>query len=217
MSKAAAKKRQRTVEIIRLLTEEFPDSRCSLHYTNPLELLIATILSAQSTDVLVNKVTPALFNKYKTARDYAAVLHEELADDIRSTGYYNQKAKNIQTCCSIIDETYKGDVPDTIDELVKLPGVGRKTANVVLGCVFNTPGIVVDTHVKRLAGRLALSDKKAPDKIEIDLNNFVPREEWTHFSHLLVDHGRKYCQARKPQCAECPISSLCPSNELPVT
>jgi len=207
--------KQRVLKIIELLSEEFPNSQCSLNFSSPLELLIATILSAQCTDERVNKVTPDLFSKYKTAKDYANALPAELAEDIRSTGFFNQKTRSIQRCCRIITDEYNGKVPRTMEELTRLHGVGRKTANVLLGNAFNTPGIVVDTHVKRLAGRLGLSEKKDPDKIEKDLNDIVPQEEWTHFSHLLVDLGRKYCKAKKPHCTDCPINKQCPSCELP--
>ncbi|GAG17702.1 unnamed protein product, partial [marine sediment metagenome] len=190
------------------------DSKTALNYTNALELLIATILSAQCTDERVNKVTPELFKKYPAPQHYVDVSLEELGGDIRSTGFFNNKAKSIQKCCREIIDRFGGKVPNILEDLVSLPGIGRKTANVILGNAFGVPGIVVDTHVKRLAGRLALSDKKDPDKIEMDLNKIVPQEEWTHFSHLLIDHGRKTCQARKTLCAQCPISHLCPSSEV---
>ena len=204
----------RVEKIIEILSKEFPDSKTALHYTNALELLIATILSAQCTDERVNKVTPELFKKYPAPQHYVDVSLEELGDDIRSTGFFNNKAKSIQNCCREIINRFSGKVPNNLEDLVSLPGIGRKTANVILGNAFGIPGIVVDTHVRRLSGRLVLSDKKDPDKIEMDLNEVVPREEWTHFSHLLIDHGRKTCQARKPFCTKCPINRLCPSSEV---
>ena len=203
----------RCKKVIEQLTHDFPDAKCSLNFSNPLELLIATILSAQCTDARVNKVTPALFKKYRTPQDFVAVAQEELGEDIRSTGFFNNKAKNIQRCCAALIERHKEAVPKTMEELVKLPGIGRKTANVLLGNAFGIPGITVDTHVKRLSSRLGFSDKSNPDKIELDLNEIVPQSEWTHFSHLLIDHGRKTCQAKKPLCAQCTIKELCPSRE----
>lgn len=204
---------KRVIEIIDILSREFPDSQCSLNYSCPLELLIATILSAQCTDVRVNKVTPMLFKKYSSPKHYVRVSHEELGEEIRSTGFYNNKAKSIQNCCCVLLDEHNGRVPDTLEALVKLPGVGRKTANVILGNAFGIPGIVVDTHVKRLSNRLGLTANSNPDKIEMDLNAVVPQREWTHFSHVLIDHGRKTCRARKPICSECPVNSLCPSRE----
>jgi len=214
MAETIQEKKQRTKKIIDILTKEFPDSKTALNYTNALELLIATILSAQCTDERVNKVTPELFKKYPAPQHYVDVSLEELGDDIRSTGFFNNKAKSIQKCCREMIDRFGGKVPNTLKDLVSLPGIGRKTANVVLGNAFGIPGIVVDTHVRRLAGRLALSDKKDPDKIEMDLNGVVPQEEWTHFSHLLIDHGRKTCRARKTLCAQCTINHLCPSSEV---
>ena len=211
---ALYEKKKRVEKIINILNKEFPNSRCTLDYSTPLELLVATILSAQCTDERVNRVTPGLFKKYPAAQHYAAVTLVELGSDIRPTGFFNNKAKSIQNCCREMLEKFDGEVPGSLEDLVSLPGIGRKTANVILGNAFGIPGIVVDTHVKRLAGRLGFSDKKDPDKIEIDLNKIVPQEEWTHFSHLLIDHGRMTCQARKPLCAQCPINRLCPSSEV---
>ena len=207
-------RKKRVKEIIDILSREFPDSQCSLNFSTPLELLVATILSAQCTDVRVNKVTPALFKQYSSPNQYAHASLEELSEDIRTTGFYNNKAKSIQNCCKALLDNHSGAVPDTMNDLVKLPGIGRKTANVILGNVFKIPGIVVDTHVKRLAGRLGLSENNNPDKIETDLNAIVPHADWTHISHLLIDHGRKTCQARKPLCGTCPIGALCPSREV---
>jgi len=211
MAESLERKKERVRQIIELLKSEFPDSKISLDFTSPLELLVATILSAQCTDERVNQVTPGLFRKYRTPEDYVSVPHEELAADIRQTGFFNNKAKSIRKCCRRIIDAYDSAVPTSMEELTTLPGVGRKTANVLLGSAFGTPGIVVDTHVKRVSGRLGLSDKKDPDKIETDLNVIVPQPEWTHFSHLLIDLGRKQCGARQPLCAECPVNHLCPS------
>jgi len=214
MAEKIQDKKNRVKQIIIILNKEFPDSKCSLNFTTPLELLVATILSAQCTDVRVNKVTPGLFKKYSSPKHFAEVSLEELGNDIRSTGFFNNKSKSIQNCCIELLEKFSGEVPGNMDDLVSLPGIGRKTANVILGNVFGIPGIVVDTHVKRLSNRLGLSDNNNPDKIEKDLNEVVPEKEWTHFSHLLIDHGRKTCQARKPLCEQCPINLLCPSSEV---
>lgn len=202
---------QQTAKILTALEKEFPDASCSLNFTNPLELLVATILSAQCTDERVNQVTKELFKKYRTARDYATVPIGELERDIQSTGFYRNKAKNIQECCRILHEKYHGQVPRSLDELVTLPGVGRKTANVVLGTAYGIPsGIVVDTHVARISRRLGLTQETDPGKIEEDLMRLVPQDQWIPFSHRMIKHGRKYCTARKPRCAECPMSSFCP-------
>ena len=207
--------KQRTRQIIKLLKREYPDARCSLNHSNPLELLVATILSAQCTDERVNLVTADLVRKYRRAEDYYAVEQAELERDIRSTGFYRNKAKAIQGACRIIAEQHKGRVPENLDDLIALPGVARKTANVVLGNAYGiTSGIVVDTHVARLSERLKLSEHSQPEKIEQDLMSLVPRKDWINFSHLLIAHGRKVCQARKPLCAECAIEPLCPSSLL---
>jgi endonuclease-3 len=199
-------------QLLGILQETYPDAHCALNFTTPLELLIATILSAQCTDVRVNLVTPALFQKYRTAVDYVAADPEELARDIQSTGFYRQKARTIQRCCAALVQQHNGAVPDTMEALVELPGVGRKTANVVLGNAFGRPhGIAVDTHVQRLARRLGLTTETTPDKIERDLVALVRRKDWTLFSHLLISHGRTVCQARVPHCAACPVHHLCPS------
>jgi endonuclease-3 len=204
--------KSRLRQLLGILQEAYPDARCALNFTTPLELLIATILSAQCTDVRVNLVTPALFRKYRTAVDYAGAAPEELARDIQSTGFYRQKAKAIQRCCAALVQQHNGAVPDTMEALVELPGVGRKTANVVLGNAFDRPyGIAVDTHVQRLAQRLGLTTETTADKIERDLVALVRREDWTRFSHLLIFHGRIVCKARVPQCAACPVHHLCPS------
>lgn len=212
---AATEDKQRMRKIISLLKKAYPDARCSLNFTNPLELLIATILSAQCTDERVNIVTRDLFIKYRSADDYARASREELEQDIRSTGFYRNKAKSIQGACAIISQKHKGRVPDTIEELLALPGVARKTANVVLGNAFGiAEGIVVDTHVERLTRRLGLTEEKQPEKIERDLIELVPRRDWIDFSHLLIYHGRRVCKARTPLCEECAIEKLCPSSLL---
>jgi len=202
--------RARVAKIIPLLSKRHPDAACALHFKNPLELLVATILSAQCTDVRVNQVTKDLFGKYKTAQDYARARPERLEDDVRSTGFYKNKAKSIINCCKKIVEKHGGKVPGTMEELVALDGIGRKTANVILGNAFGVPGITVDTHVKRVAYRMDLTRHQDPVKIECDLMELVPREEWTRFSHLIIFHGRYTCAARKPRCAECVVETLCP-------
>ncbi|MGA9995411.1 MAG: endonuclease III [Pyrinomonadaceae bacterium] len=207
--------KERTRKIIKLLKRAYPDAKCSLNHTSPLELLIATILSAQCTDERVNLVTADLFRKYDSAADYLRVPQTELEQDIRSTGFYRNKARAIQGACRIISEAHGGRVPDNLEELLALPGVARKTANVVLGNAFNiTSGIVVDTHVQRLSERLALTAEKQPEKIERDLMLLVPRKDWILFSHLLIAHGRAVCKARTPLCDECIVESLCPSSLL---
>lgn len=204
------KLKNRISKIIKLLKKEYPDGKTALHFSNPLELLIATILSAQCTDERVNTVTSNLFKKYTSTRDYADVELTELEKDIHSTGFYKNKAKSIKNCCREIGEHFSGEVPATMEDLITLPGVGRKTANVVLGSAFGIPGIVVDTHVGRLTQRLELTDQDDPDKIEFELMELIPKNEWTPFSFLLVDHGRKICQSRKPHCFECKLNKLCP-------
>jgi endonuclease-3 len=202
----------RVDKILAILHQTYPDARCALEFSTPLELLIATILAAQCTDERVNLVTRTLFRKYRTAADYASADIEELARDVQPTGFYRQKARNIQRCCDTLLTQHAGVVPDTMAELVRLPGVGRKTANVILGNALHRPqGIAVDTHVKRLAQRLGLTTATNPDKIEQDLLALVPREFWTLVSHLLIFHGRALCKARTPQCEICPVSHLCPA------
>ena len=192
----------------------YPDAHCELEHRNPLELLIATILSAQCTDKQVNIVTAVLFKKYRRAADYAAVPLEELQEDIKRIGLFRNKAKNIQNCCRVLVESHGGKVPATMDALVALAGVGRKTANVVLGNAFGVnEGIVVDTHVGRLARRLGLTAEKTPEKIEVGLQKLVPRADWMMLSHWLIFHGRRRCSARKPECGECEIALLCPSQK----
>lgn len=203
--------RLRTAEIIRRLKKEYPDAHCALHHTNAFELLIATILSAQCTDERVNIVTADLFRKYRRPQDYLDVLPEELERDIHSTGFFRNKAKNIRGACEKIIELYDGDIPQTMEELLILNGVARKTANVVLGNAFGiASGVVVDTHVSRLSQRLGLTENSAPEKIEMDLQELVPEKDWIMFSHWLISHGRKICQARKPKCDECALNDICP-------
>jgi endonuclease-3 len=200
---------KRVKEIIKILSKEIPDSTIALKFSNPFELLIATILSAQCTDVKVNQVTVGLFKKYRSARDYAESNLLKLEEEIRPTGFYRNKAKSIQKCCQELEKRFGGEVPKTLKDLFTLPGVGRKTANVILGNAFGIPGIVVDTHVHRVSRRIGLTRNDDPVKIEFDLMEIVPKEEWTHFSNLLVWHGRKTCVARKPLCGICPIRKGC--------
>ncbi len=211
----ATTERKRTAQIIRLLRRKYPDAHCSLNYSTPLELLVATILSAQCTDERVNIVTADLFRKYRAAEDYANAPLDELEQDVRSTGFYRNKAKAIQGACKIISTEYDGLVPADLEKLVALPGVARKTANVVLGNAFNVAsGVVVDTHVSRLSQRLGLTTQTDPEKIERDLMELVPEKEWVDFSHLLIYHGRATCKARTPLCEECVVEHLCPSSRI---
>jgi endonuclease-3 len=204
-------KLQRTEEIIAGLRKAYPNAHCELNYSKPLELLIATILSAQCTDKQVNIVTAELFKKYRTADDFAKADLTALEEDIRRLGFFRSKAKNIQACCRKLVEQYGGEVPRTMEQLVQLGGVGRKTANVVLGNAFGiNEGVVVDTHVGRLSQRLGLTNQTTPEKIESDLEKLVPRKLWTLFSHLLIWHGRRRCFARNPDCPNCEIKNLCP-------
>ena len=215
MRESADNKKIRLGKIIGALAKAYPAATTALTHENPLELLIATILSARCTDERVNKVTPVLFRTYSGARDYMTADQKELEEIIRSTGFFRAKAKSIQGCCRTLVDNYEGRVPATIEELTLLPGVGRKTANVVLGSAFGkAEGVVVDTHVKRLAGRMRLSAENTPEKIELDLMNLVPKKHWIDFSHMLILHGRKICRARKPLCPECPVNQHCPSAEL---
>lgn len=203
--------RFRARTLARRLRRAYPDAKCSLDFTTPLELLVATILSAQCTDERVNVVTKSLFKKYRAAEDYLRVKPEELERDIHSTGFYRAKAKHIRGCCQTLIEKFGGDVPDNLEDLTQLPGVGRKTANVILGNCYGQPAITVDTHVKRLAGRLGLTDETDPDKIELDVQKVLPKKDWTFLSHALILHGRNVCQARKPRCGECVLRDMCPS------
>lgn len=209
----AADEKKRAGKIIGLLKRAYPDVRCSLNYSTPLELLIATILSAQCTDERVNLVTNNLFRKYKGAEDYARAAPAELERDIHSTGFFRNKAKAIQGACRMIIEEYGERVPDTVEELIALPGVARKTANVVLGNAYGiASGVVVDTHVSRVSQRLKLTEYEQPEKIERDLIELVPRKAWIIFPHLLIAHGRAICKARTPLCHECPVERFCPSS-----
>ncbi|MEM2119097.1 MAG: endonuclease III [Candidatus Bathyarchaeia archaeon] len=202
----------RTQKIIKLLEKEHPDAKIALHYTNPLELLVATILSAQCTDERVNKVTETLFKKYKQAKDYANANLKELEQDIKPTGFYRNKARNIKRCCQMLTEKFGSQVPRTMKELLELPGVARKTANIVLTNAYGiVEGIAVDTHVRRLAARLGLSKNSDPEKIEQDLMKIVPKTSWAHFTDLLIFHGRRVCKAKNPNCKECVLRKICPS------
>lgn len=201
---------QRTRRLIRELARLYPDAHCSLDYANPLQLLIATVLAAQCTDVLVNKVTPALFARFPDVNAFATASQQELESLIQRVGFFRSKAKNIIRCCQRILEHHDGQVPRRMEDLVQLAGVGRKTANVVLGNSFAIPGLPVDTHVGRLSQRLGLTVNTTPVRIEEDLTALVPKNEWTMFSHRLIYHGRQVCHARKPRCEECTLASLCP-------
>ncbi len=199
-------------EVLGRLKAETPDATTELRWNNPLELLVATILSAQTTDVRVNGVTEKLFDKYHTVRDYAEADPEELEEDIRPTGFFRNKARSLQGMARALLKDHGGEVPRAMPDLIALPGVGRKTANVVLGNAFSVDeGVVVDTHVRRLSNRLGLSAEKNPEKVERDLMRVVPREDWTVFPHLLILHGRRVCKARKPDCPACVLKDICPS------
>jgi len=211
-NKTESENQSRVLRIIELLEKEHPDAKIALKFSNPLELLVATILSAQCTDNRVNMVTQSLFKKYKKAEDYANVEVELLEEDIRSTGFFRNKAKNIKKCCRLLVEKYDSKVPNTMESMLELPGVARKTANIVLSNAYGVvEGIAVDTHVRRLAQRLGLSEYEKPDKIERDLMNIVPRDLWKKIADLLIFHGRRVCVARKPKCSICAINDLCPS------
>ncbi|HEY3040313.1 MAG TPA: endonuclease III [Pyrinomonadaceae bacterium] len=207
--------KQRVRQIIRLLKRAYPDAKCSLNHSSPFELLIATILSAQCTDARVNIVTQDLFRKYRKPEDYLKVSENELQRDIRTTGFFRNKTKSIQGTAKVLTDQYGGQVPETIEELLELPGVARKTANVVLGNAFGvSSGVVVDTHVSRLSHRLGLSAEKTAEKIEQDLIAIVPKKDWVIFPHLFIAHGRAICKARNPLCAECVVEKVCPSSYL---
>jgi endonuclease III len=210
---------ERAPVVIRLLREEYPDARVALRFSNPLECLVAVILSAQATDVKVNEVTETLFRKYRTPEDYLRVPEEELAADLKPTGFFNQKTRAVRGACRMIVEEFGGRVPDTMADLVKLPGVARKTANIVLGNSYPEKlatdpdvGIAVDTHVRRVSQRLGFTEQKDPTKIERDLMELLPKDEWFGFSYLLIDHGRALCKAPTPKCEPCPVNHLCPSS-----
>jgi endonuclease III len=212
---AAAQRKARARKIIARLKREYPDATCALHHRNALELVVATILSAQCTDARVNMVTPHLFAKYRTAADYAAADPHVLETEIQSTGFFRNKTKSIIGMAQALVERHGGEVPQTMDELTALPGIGRKTANVILGTWFRkNEGVVVDTHVHRLSRLLGLTRQDDPVKIEQDLMEIVPRDDWTWFSHTLIQHGRAVCIARRPRCADCVLNRLCPSSQV---
>ena len=201
--------REKARAVLDILEREFPDARTALDHSNPLELLVPTILSAQATDKLVNRVTAALFKKYKTAADYAGADISALERDIGSVNFFKNKAKNLKACCALLVAAHGGRVPGTLEELVELPGVGRKTANIVLGNAFGKNALAVDTHVKRVAGRLGLTAESDPDRIEEDLCAVIPEKRWTKTTHLFIFHGRKTCKARGPLCDGCPVQAYC--------
>jgi len=207
--------KEKIIDIIKRLKKEYPEAKTALHFKSPFDLLVATILSAQATDVLVNKVTADLFRKYKSVKDYADVPLETLRKDVSSINFYKTKAKNIQASAQIIVENFHANVPKTMEELTSLPGVARKTANIILSNAYGiNAGIAVDTHVKRLSYRLGLTKNEDPVKIERDLMESAPREDWANLSHLLIFHGRKICQAKKPKHQECVLSDICPSKDI---
>ena len=210
MKESLAIKRQRVKDISAIFGKIYSDADCTLEYTTALELLIATQLAAQCTDARVNIVTKDLFVKYPDVYAFANADELELQEDIRSTGFFRNKARNIIACCRMLIDEYNGKVPEKMEELLKLPGVGRKTANLVLGDFFGIPGVVVDTHATRLSNRMGLTTNQDPYKIELDLQKIVPQDEWADFCHKLVYHGREYCNARKPKCEICPIAHICP-------
>lgn len=206
-----ADRKRRADQIRRILAKTYPDARCALDFKTPLQLLVATILAAQCTDARVNIVTKTLFKKYRSAADFATAPLAELERDVQSTGFFRNKAKNIQGCCRLLVEQFDGKVPADMDTLVQLPGVGRKTANVILGTAFEiTSGIVVDTHVIRLSHRMGLTEEEDPVRIENDLTELIPRRDWIAFGHHLTHHGRQICVARKPKCDACPVNRVCP-------
>jgi endonuclease-3 len=207
-------KKKRAQHIIEILDPLYTREKTALKYKTPFQLLISTILSAQCTDKQVNTVTKTLFKKYKKPQDFINAPIAELEEDIRPTGFFRNKAKSIKGCTQGLVDYYGGEVPSTMDELVKLPGVGRKTANCVLGAAFDVPGVVVDTHVKRLSLRLGLTVNQNPDKIEKDIERLLPKDRWRRFSDILIYHGRAVCKARKPDHAQCPVFNLCPSNSI---
>jgi endonuclease-3 len=201
--------KERARKIMNVLKKVYPDARCMLHHQNAYELLVATILAAQCTDQKVNEVTASLFKKYRTPADLAAADLSLLEKEVKPTGFFRQKARSIRNCCTVIIREHGGKVPGTMEELVKFPGVGRKTANVVLGECFDKPGIIVDTHFRRVTARLGLTGNDDPDKIEADLDELIALKDRTLFSHVITFHGRRICVARKPRCEECPVNSLC--------
>lgn len=214
MRETKEQKKKRTLKIIKHLKKNYPDAECALNFSNPMELLFATILSAQCTDKRVNIVTKDLFKRYKTATDYAEADLPELESYIRTAGFYRNKAKNIKGAAQAIVEKFNGKIPKKLEDLVTLPGVGRKTANVVLGNAFGIPGLTVDTHMTRLNRLLGLTKNRDAVKIEFDLMKLVPEKEWTEYSHLIIHHGRARCVARRPDCLNCEIKNLCPSAKI---
>lgn len=208
---------KRVPEIIRILKKEYPDAKCQLNFKTPFELLIGVILSAQCTDKKVNEITPGLFKKYKNAKGFATAKTPELEADIRPTGFYKNKTKSIQNCCRALGAEFKGKLPEGLEELVSLPGVGRKSANAIRVHAFGKPGIVVDTHMLRVSERLGFTKGKNADKVEEQLNELVPKAKWSVFSNTINIHGRRVCNAKKPQCPTCPIRYLCPSAQKPVS
>jgi endonuclease-3 len=212
---------ERAPEVIRLLKEAYPEARVALRFSNSLECLVAVILSAQATDKKVNEVTETLFQKYRTPQDYVRVPEAELAADLKPTGFFNQKTRAVRGACRMIVEEFDGKVPDSVADLVKLPGVARKTANIVLGNAYPDKlltdpdvGVAVDTHVRRVSQRLGFTEQKDPNKVERDLMEVLPREGWFGFTYVLIDHGRAVCKAPTPLCEECPVSHLCPSSRV---
>jgi endonuclease-3 len=214
MAISQAEKRKRAMAIYRILSKRYPSVRCELDFKNPLQLLVATVLSAQCTDKRVNAITPALFKRYKTAEDFAGANMRELQGLIKSTGFYRAKAKSIKGLAIKIVTEHNGRVPSNLEELVKLPGVGRKTANVVLGHAFDTPGITVDTHFGRLSRRFGWTKETDPAKVEFEVMDLIPQKEWTNLSQRMIWHGRRICHSRKPACGACPLAKLCPSNGI---
>ncbi len=203
--------RKRAAKVLQGLRAAYPDAGCELVFSNPLELAVAAILSAQCTDKRVNLVTPALFRKYRTAADWAKTPQDVLESEIRSTGFFRNKAKNIRALCAELEKNHGGRIPDDLDVLITLPGIGRKTANLLIATAYGKPGIIVDTHFRRLSQRLGLTKNDDPDKIEFDLKALLPEKDWSDFSHCMVFHGRRCCFARKPNCPGCPVKDLCPS------
>ena len=210
MRESLKSKQKRAEKIYDVFKDIYGRGECTLEYKDPLQLLIATQLAAQCTDARVNLVTPALYKKYPDVYAFANADELELQNDIKSTGFFRNKAKNIIGCCRMLIKDFGGEVPQSMEELLKLPGVGRKTANLVLGDAFGIPGVVVDTHATRLSNRMGFTVNKDPYKIELDLMKIIPKENWGSFCHMLVHHGRAYCDARRPNCAECPIAEFCP-------
>ncbi|MBN1269198.1 MAG: endonuclease III [Kiritimatiellae bacterium] len=209
--KITSQLKKRAAAVFEKLRKAYPDARCELDFSNPLELAVAAILSAQCTDKRVNMVTPGLFKKYRTAADWAAASQDVLEQEIRSTGFFRNKAKNIRALGDALVAKYDGRLPGDLDPLVALPGIGRKTANLLMADAFHKPGIIVDTHCRRVSQRIELTEYDDPDKIEFDLKALIPEEHWSLFSHCMVFHGRYCCHARKPACPECPVNTLCPA------